>query len=270
MNFQSGSSAYCLWWHCLARWRSGIGLGGGRARAWKEFDSGRGGGVVLTSMFALLGLMLAFTYAFTVTRFDARKQAIVDEANAISTAFLRADLGPEPARTELRTLLLEYAKTRATPGGTTNAKLRGVLDRSKQVQAKLWPATAQMVKGKNAGIIEASIVQAINRVLDAHATRLAKVLDRLPTIVLAMLVFITAASVAVGGFYSGITGGMNRLRMTVLALVLASVIIVIIDFDLPQRGFIRVSQETLQAVIRDMEADLTNEAGATGHGTGRQ
>jgi hypothetical protein len=167
-------------------------------------------------------------------------------------------------------LLLEYAKTRATPGGTTSAKLQGVLNRSRQVQAKLWPATAQMVKGRNAGIIEASIVQAINRVLDAHSTRLAKVLDRLPTIVLAMLVFITAASVAVAGFNSGITGGMNRLRMTVLTLVLASVVIVIIDFDLPQRGFIRVSQESLQAVIRDMEADLTNDGGTTGHGTGEQ
>jgi hypothetical protein len=47
------------------------------------------------------------------------------------------------------------------------------------------------------------------------------------------------------------------LRMTLLTLVLASIIVVIIDFDLPQRGFIRVSQESLLAVIRDMEADLT-------------
>jgi hypothetical protein len=65
----------------------GYRVGRWKGPAWKEFDSGRGGGVVLTSMFALLGLMLAFTYAFTVTRFDARKQAIVDEANAISTRF---------------------------------------------------------------------------------------------------------------------------------------------------------------------------------------
>jgi hypothetical protein len=192
-----------------------------------------------------------------VTRFDARKQAIVDEANAISTAFLRADLGPEPARTELRTLLLEYAKTRATERGRTTAELEGVVQRTIQVQAKLWPATARMVKGKPAGPIEASIVQAINAVLDAHSTRLAKILDRLPTIVLLMLVFITAASLAVAGFNAAISGGMNRLRMTVLTLVLASIIVVIIDFDLPQKGFIRVSQESLLAVIRDMEADLT-------------
>ena len=240
----------------LAALEIGYRVGRWKGLAWKAFEPGGGGGVVLTSMFALLGLMLAFTYAFTVTRFDARKQAIVDEANAISTAFLRADLAPEPARTELRTLLLEYAKTRATPRGTTSAKLQGELDRSLQVQAKLWPATAQMVKGKPAGPIEASIVLAINNVLDAHGTRLAKVLDRLPTIVLVMLVFITAASLAVAGFNAGISGGMNRLRMTVLTLVLASIIVVIIDFDLPQRGFIRVSQDSLTAVIQDMEADL--------------
>ena len=58
-----------------------------------------GGGVVLTSMFALLGLLRALTYHFTVTRFDGRKQGIVDEVNAISTAFLRADLGSIDAGT---------------------------------------------------------------------------------------------------------------------------------------------------------------------------
>jgi hypothetical protein len=68
--------------------------------------------------------------------------------------------------------------------------------------------------------------------------------------------FIAAASLAVAGFDAGISGGMNRFRMTVLILVIASIIVVIIDFDLPQRGFIRVSQESLVSAIHNMEADL--------------
>jgi len=60
------------------------------------------GDVTLGSMLALLGLMLAFTYAFTLSRANARKQSVVEEANAIGTAFLKADLLPEPGRSEVR------------------------------------------------------------------------------------------------------------------------------------------------------------------------
>jgi hypothetical protein len=66
--------------------------------------------IAMGSMFALLGLIMAFTYAFTVSRADHRKQAIVNEANTIGTAFLRVELASEPGRSELRRLLLDYAR----------------------------------------------------------------------------------------------------------------------------------------------------------------
>ena len=64
----------------------------------------------LTSMLALLGLMLAFTYSFSMSRAELRKKAIIAEVNAISTAFVRADLLSEPGRTEVRKGLYDYAR----------------------------------------------------------------------------------------------------------------------------------------------------------------
>ena len=89
---------------------------GRREQKWKDADTG-GGKLVLTTLFALLGLILAFTYSGGVTRYEARKQAVIIESNALGTAFLRADLVDEPGRTELRQALLEYARTRNFESG---------------------------------------------------------------------------------------------------------------------------------------------------------
>ena len=92
----------------------GFRVGLNRREHWKDADSG-GGAVVLTSMFAVMGLVLAFTYASGVSRFDARKNAVLIEANALGTAFHRADLVAEPGRTELRMTLMDYARSRVIP-----------------------------------------------------------------------------------------------------------------------------------------------------------
>ncbi len=240
----------------LAVLEAGYRVGLRRRHLWKDAEAG-GGHVVLTSMFALLGLILAFTYAFTVSRHEHRKQAVIAEANALGTAFLRAGLVDEPGRSELKKALLDYARTRIAPGvEVTEATIRELIQRSVQAQAKLWPATEGIIQSKPPGPLEVSVVAAMNEVLDLHTTRISAVRDRLPPVVLWMELFIAAASLAVAGFNAGLSGRMSRWRMTTFTLVLTAVILVIIDFDMPERGFIRVNQEPLVTVIRDMEADL--------------
>ena len=73
-----------------------------------------------------------------------------------------------------------------------------------------------------------------------------------------MLLFVSAASLGIAGFSSGRSERFRRWRMTALALVLASVIFIIIDFDYPQQGFIRIPQQPLQSTIAEMEANLAN------------
>jgi len=225
--------------------------------------------IALGPMFALLGLIMAFTYAFTVSRADQRKQVIVDEANTIGTAFLRTELTSEPGRSELRRLLLDYARTRVanTAISKDTQAFKKAVARSMMVQAELWPATVRMVKNKGGspGPLEISIVQAVNEVLDMQGQRAKNATDRLPGVTLLMLVFIAAASLAVAGFNSGLSGSLNRWRMTILTSVLAMVMLIIIDFDLPMRGFIEVSQMPLEKVIDGMETSLSGSSTTVGN-----
>lgn len=235
----------------------GFRVGLARRDTWKDADSG-GGAIVQTSMFALLGLILAFTYAASVSRLDARKQAVLLESNALGTAFQRADLVAEPGRTELKTTLLDYARTRAfAPGALKRSEERraAVLRTIKQ-QRRIWTAAKQVVKQDNPEPMEAALVVAINAVYDAHTVRFAAVIDTLPRIVMWMLLFVAASSLSVAGFNAGIQGRMSRWRMTALTLVVTGLMTAIIDFDRPLDGMVIVDQQMLNSLIVEMENDL--------------
>lgn len=234
----------------------GFRMGLRRSRQSPDAKQSVRGDVTLGSMLALLGLLLAFTYAFSLSRADMRKQAIVVEANAIGTAFLRAGLGAEPGRSELRQALLEYARTRLVTQDVFGEDMRAVVERSLQAQSRLWPTMERALQAEVSAPIQASIVQAVNEVLDTHAIRLAVINDRVPGAVLGLLVLVAAASLAVAAHNAGLNGSINRWRMGAFSLILAALMVVIVDFDRGQHGFIRISVQPLEAVITDLEAQL--------------
>jgi hypothetical protein len=221
----------------------------------KDGDSG-GGNLVVTSLFALLGLILAFTFAAGVSRHELRKQSAVTEANALGTAFLSARLVAEPGRTELMKALLDYAHTRSIKQGVrlTPAQRAEVLARMLRAQRTLWPITEKIVGQGKPGHFEASLVRSIHDLLDQHTVRVAAAFDKLPAAVVWMLVLIAAASLSVTGFNAGLSGRMSRWRVTAFAAVLAGVMYMIVDFDRPLDGLIQVSQASIETTISDMEA----------------
>jgi len=236
----------------------GYRIGFSRRELWKGADSSSGQ-YILTSMFALLGLMLAFTYGAGVSRFDASKQSITVEANAIRVAFLRADMVAEPESTELKQALLDYARTRIVKQQVliTREQFQEILRKSLQEQSKLWLITEKIVKQSQPGSnVAPLLVDAVNQVISAHTTRVSAAIDRLPSAVLLMLLFIASATLSVAGFSAGISGRMNRLRMTTFALVLAGVLFIIYDFDQPRDGFIRINQNNISLIINEIEADI--------------
>jgi hypothetical protein len=172
------------------------------------------GDVTLGAMLALLGLLLAFTYAFSLGRADLRKKTALQEANAISNAFLRTDFASEPGRTALEGDVPRFAK--------------------------------------------ASIVNSVKDVLNVHTLRLAAALDRIPGVVLALIVLVASTALATTAYNAGLRGTLFRLRMSAFAFVLAALIVIIIDFDMPLHGLITVSDESIAALIPDMEAALAN------------
>lgn len=224
---------------------------------WKNPVAG-GGNAVQTALLALLGLILAFTLASGVNRNETRKQVMIHEANALGTAFLRADLMAEPGRTELNQALLDYAHTRVFEQGEviSTEQREEIIQKTLQSQAKLWPITKQIMEQIQPEPIEALLVAAVNDVLDVHASRIAASFDTLPPPMLWMLVFIAMVSVGIGGFNAGISDRLSRGRMTALIFVLASVVLVLLDLDRPNDGLIQVSQRSIYNAIAEMELNL--------------
>lgn len=214
--------------------------------------------ITLSSMLALLGLMLAFTYGFTLSRADARKSGIVEEANAIGTAFLKADFLPEPGRTELRQRLLDYARSRViTEDDVDHAAARGALmERVYAAQAPLWPTLDRALRGREIGPYEAAMMQALTDVLDALNRRNSAAFDRMPFVVTLLLLAIAALALGFAGSNAGLAGTINRGRMAAFVLILAALMLVILDFDRPQRGFIRLNNVPILGVVADMEQAL--------------
>lgn len=218
------------------------------------------GDVTLGAMLALLGLLLAFTYAFSLGRADLRKKTALQEANAISNAFLRTDFASEPGRTALRKSLLDYTRTRLVSYEMVKTKeeLLQAIRRSEQALAELWPATKKALEGDVPRFAKASIVNSVKDVLNVHTLRLAAALDRIPGVVLALIVLVASTALATTAYNAGLRGTLFRLRMSAFAFVLAALIVIIIDFDMPLHGLITVSDEGIAALVPDMEAALAN------------
>lgn len=216
--------------------------------------------VTLAATLALLGLMLAFTYSFSMSRADLRKKALITEVNALGTAFLRADLLPEPGRTEVRQQLYEYAKSRyVEPGSiTTLEEMHQVVNRSEEVQSRIWPAVKLAIRqpGNMSNPEKALLVAAVNDVLDSHTSRMAVFYDRLPTAVLLLLLLIAGTALGGAAYNSSLSGHKVRWRLTGFAFILAYLMYLILDFDMTMRGLIQIDHSSLVKLIDEMAVAL--------------
>jgi hypothetical protein len=216
--------------------------------------------ITLNGMLTLLALMLAFTYSFCVSRADLRKKAIITEVNAIGTAFLRADLLPEPGRTDVQQRLVRVCSIAVCRAGLDhNAGRNGESCCSfGEIQSLIWPATRTAIRqdGEITAPEKALLVSAVNDVLDSHTSRMAVIYDRLPTAVLILLLLIAGTSLGVGAFHSSLNGHEIRWRMTLFACIVASLMYLILDYDMMMRGFIQVDHSSLVELIEEMKAAL--------------
>ena len=211
---------------------------------------GRGGSNLTTlesAMLGLLALMIAFTFSMALSRFESRRDAVLNEANAIGTTALRARLLPEPHRTETLKLLQEYVQIRLdiVRSGTSLAERMAVVDRSNTLQQSLWEQTKAMA-AKDKGLIPTGLfIQSLNVMIDDQGKRLAALRSRLPNIVLLALFAIAAVAGAFAGFASGLEAKRSRLPVYVMGLVVSAVIFVILDLDRPSAGFITNNQQPM-------------------------
>lgn len=200
-----------------------------------------------TALLGLLALLLGFNFAMAASRFDARKALIQDEVNAISTAWLRAQLMPEPARSELSGLVKAYVLARIDfmRAGTDEGQLDAAGDEASVVEDQLWKMTGETVQ-TGVGTAQLTLfVQALNDVVNVKWKRRAVLDNHVPEPVLYLLFAVAIGALGFIGYGYGLTGRRRHVSTAIFALLIAVVLTTILDFDRPRGGFIRVSEEGL-------------------------
>ena len=203
--------------------------------------------ILESAILGLLALIIGFTFAMALSRFEARRDALLSEANSIGTTALRARLLPDPHRTETLKLLREYVQVRLdiAQQGRSLAEHRSALERSNAIQEALW-LQAKALTEKDVGMWPTMLfIQALNGMIDDQAKRLAAVRNTIPNVVLLGLFFIAAVAGGFAGYASGLDAQRTRLPVFITGCLVAMVIIVIFDIDRPTSGFITTNQQPM-------------------------
>ncbi|QDU21980.1 bestrophin-like domain [Urbifossiella limnaea] len=210
-------------------------------------------GAMVGSILALFAFVLAFTFGLAANWFEARRQAVLDEANAIGTTYLRAGLLPEPVRGESARLLREYVDVRLAM--VQDGRLPEGLARTDELQRKLW-AQALLGAERQPGPITALYVSSLNQVIDIHAVRVqVGVRNRIPTSIWGGLLAVGALAMAAVGYQAGIAATRRSPAMLALVLAFSGVLFMIADMDRPQQGFLTIGQQPMLDLQAGMRAD---------------
>jgi len=208
-------------------------------------------GSMVGATLGLLAFMLAFTFGMAATRHDTRRGLVLDEANALQTTYLRADLLPQPQRAKSRLLLREYVELRFSSIGPQ--ELKQAIARSEDIQQRLWSEAVALGEKKPDSVMVGLYLSTLNEVINLHAKRVkAGLRSRIPVLIIAVLYFVTLLAMVSMGYVAGIAGKRAHLVSLALVLAFSSVICLIIDLDRPQEGLLKVSQQPLQDLRNKM------------------
>ena len=208
------------------------------------------------SLLGLLALLIGFSFSLALQRHDDRSRAVVAEANAIGTAWLRTDLVDEPARTAIRARLRAYVAVRVTAASVTLADRQArarLNDEAARTFAETWVLASAY--GRDRGTpVAMSLVAALNDVADSLGSRNAALERHVPELVL-LLLFVTLICLAwVMGYASLVSGVRPSAPLIGMVLLIVVLVFLIVDLDRPRRGFIAVDQGALLDLARQIAA----------------
>jgi hypothetical protein len=214
-------------------------------------------GSLEAAVFALLGLLIAFTFSGGLTRFDLRRAQAVQEANAIGTAYLRIDLLPASAQPALREGFRAYADARiATYQALPDVQAaQKELDRSRQLQGAIWARTVAALELPGVRPATVTVVApAVNEMFDMMAVRIAATQIHPPLIVYAMLIVLAIASALLAGYQSAGEKAYDWIHKIGFAAIVAFTVYIVLDMEYPRLGFIRI--DAIDRLLIDARASM--------------
>jgi hypothetical protein len=201
-------------------------------------------GAMVGATLGLLAFLLAFTFGLAANLFQAKREVLIEEANAIGTTYLRTGFLPASARDAARDLLREYVDIRLEAAQT--GIVEGAMQRSGEIHDTLWAEAARAMNDDPRSIAAGLYVEALNDVIDLHTSRITVALRTpIPPTIWYALYSIAFCAFGTMGYHAGL-GAANRSFATIaVAIIFSAVIWLIADLDTAQEGTLRVSQEAM-------------------------
>lgn len=210
------------------------------------------------SLGLLLSLLLGFTLAMALPHYDLRKQLVMEEANAIATTGLRAELLPEPQKTHVRALLLQYLEARVafSQADLGQPEFVSALDHAKALQSAIWDQ-AKTAALQNPTPMTSLFITSLNDTIDLGEKRLAAFEKRVPSPIWLLLVSISMLTCVTFGY-----GQRRRFWMVAVIspLMVAIVMGLIADLDHPRSGFLREDLRSLNRLSQDLKPESPDPA----------
>jgi hypothetical protein len=204
-------------------------------------------------MLGVVGLILAFALSLGLSRYQDRRETIVNEANAIGTTYLRAQTLPEPIRSRSLALLTQYTEQAvelAEHVPDSDAALAASAQ-EEVLQRRLWALAAESLYGAPQGSAPRLYVETLNEMIDDHTVRVSALSNRVPSEILWFEIL--AAAIALGLLAAYLTlVGRGVGGVLIAATVVAFLIFLTADLDRPNRGLIKVPDTALTDQLAEM------------------
>jgi hypothetical protein len=205
----------------------------------------------------LLALLLGFTFSMALSRFEYRKQMVVQESNAIGTAALRSQFLPTSRHEEVNKLFRRYVEIRLESVLHT---VQGSSDREqldleiRTIQRQLWRIANEAAEAEPRSIPLGMFTHAMNEVIDIKSKRDIAVANHVPESVLVFLFAFAVLAAVILGYGNGLAGGRIVSLTVAYCVIVGLVIMLIIDLDHPQQGLARTSQQSMIELQEIMDA----------------
>jgi len=214
-------------------------------------------GSLEAAVFALLGLLIAFTFSGALSRFDLRRTQVVQEANTIRTAYLRIDLLPAPVQPGLRESFRAYTDARIAAYRKLPdlQSARQEVTRSEELQRQIWQQAVSGARLPEARAgTEFLVLSAVNDMFEIATVRVAATQIHPPSVIYAMLIALAFASALLAGYQSASEQGYDRIHKLAFAGMVALTVYVILDIEYPRLGFVRIDH--IDRMLVDVRAGM--------------
>jgi hypothetical protein len=206
---------------------------------------------VLGAALTLLGLIIGFTFSMAVSRYDQRKNLEEQEANAIGTEYVRADLLPSADAAKVRVLLKDYLDQRILYYKARNEQtLRQISAQIARQQTEMWSAVATPAVAQPTPVMALSIA-GMNDVLNSEGYTQAAWWNRLPIAAWTLLITISIFCNLLIGY---VAHGKSAFLFLILPIALSISLFLIADIDSPRGGVIRIYPQNLERLAESLHS----------------